>query len=252
MSFSHIRRAVFPILVLLAAAVLWALDLREKSARKPEEKPPAHAPAEAPRGPAPRKTEQSRKPAANAKTSRAGNRPAEKSGGYEIHRSCTLAEARGNDGDSFTVNLPDGRREIFRLYFVDAPESAFRRYAGGDTNAKRIRDQAADLGGITPEEAVEIGKQAKAFTLELLRSVPFTIHTAWDSPFHDSRYHAFVTVEAGGKPRLLHELLIERGLARIRTKPATLPDGTPAETQRTRLRAAEKTARQAGRGAWAL
>ena len=87
------------------------------------------------------------------------------SGKYETHQGCTLAEARGNDGDSFLVSLPDGRKEVFRLYFVDAPESAFRRYAGGETNHARIREQAAELGGITPEQAVEAGKQAKALAL---------------------------------------------------------------------------------------
>jgi endonuclease YncB( thermonuclease family) len=179
-----------------------------------------------------------------------GARQAE--GTYEVYQNCSLVSARNNDGDSFLVRLPDGRTEEFRLYFVDTPESAFKRYAGGDTNHERIRQQAADLGGITPEQAVETGKKAKAFTLGLLGRGPFTISTRWDSPFHDGRYHAFVEVTEHGKPRLLHELLVERGLARITTKGADLPDGTPAARHREKLRTLEAKARKSSAGAWGL
>lgn len=191
-------------LLVIAAVVLWALEQREPERRD----------------------------------DRAGTSPpaaGERSGNYEVYRGCTLAEARGNDGDSFLVRLPDGRKEIFRLYFVDTPESAFRDYANGETNHERIREQAAEMGGITPEQAVEIGKKAKEFTLRLLAERPFTIYTAWDSPFHDHRYHAHVEVLDGGKPAWLHRLLMERGLARLKTKPADLPDGTSAAAEKKRL-----------------
>ena len=174
------------------------------------------------------------------------------SGGYEVHRGCVLVAARNNDGDSFMVRLPEGRRAEFRLYFVDAPESAFKRYAGGETNHARIRGQAAELGGITPEQAVDVGRQAKEFTLELLEREPFTLFTRWDSPFQDQRYHALVELRERGKPRWLHELLVERGLARLKTKPADLPDGTPASRHREHLRDLERKARRAGAGAWGL
>lgn len=163
--------------------------------------------------------------------------PAERVGNYEVFHGCALAEARGNDGDSFLVRLPDGRKEIFRLYFVDTPESAFRKYANGETNHARILEQASEMGGITPEQAVEIGVRAKEFTLHLLAERPFTIYTVWDSPFHDGRYHAHVEVMVGGKPAWLHRLLMERGLARLKTKPADLPDGTRAADEKKRLAA---------------
>ncbi len=175
-----------------------------------------------------------------------------RSGGYEVHRGCALVAARNNDGDSFMVRLPDGRRAEFRLYFVDAPESAFKRYAGGETNHARIREQAAELGGITPEQAVEVGRQAKGLTLGLLEREPFTLFTRWDSPFRDERYHALVELRERGKPRWLHELLVERGFARLKTKPADLPDGTPAARHREHLRDLERKARRAGVGAWGL
>lgn len=227
-------------LLLIAAAVaLWALDQKNHPVSKPAPRP---APEQhgAPK-PAP-KSNNTRKPAGTP----------EKVGNYEIYRNCTLVADRSNDGDSFKIRLPDGREEIFRLYFVDTPESAFRRYSNGETNHKRIRDQAADLGGITPEQAVEIGKKAKGFTLGLLESAPFTIHTCWDSPFHDRRYHAHIEVKENGRIRWLDELLVERGLVRIITKPADMPDGTPASAHKDHLRDLESRAKREGRGAWGL
>jgi endonuclease YncB( thermonuclease family) len=175
-----------------------------------------------------------------------------KTGGYETYRNCTLTEARNNDGDSFVVRLPDGRKSEFRLYFVDAPESAFKRYPGGETNHARIREQAAEMGGITPEQAVEIGKKGKAFTLGLLASRPFTLHTEWDNPFNDNRFHAHVEVIQDGNTRWLHQVLLERGLARLKTKGASLPDGTSTAKEKDHLRILERAAKRAEVGAWRL
>ena len=169
---------------------------------------------------------------------------------YEKFPESTLVEARNNDGDSFMVRLPDGREAEFRLYFVDAPESAFKSYRGGQTNHERIRGQAADLD-VSTGEAVEIGKQAKKYTLEVLGARPFEVFTRWDSPFKDGRYHAFIRMTDDGKPRWLHEQLVRRGLARIKTKPADFPDGTPAADGLERLRELEREAKRVGAGAWA-
>lgn len=220
------RSAVIPILILLSAVAIWAIDTyRQASPTRPE-----------------------------AKTTEAAETspPPLKTGGYETFRGCTLAPDRGNDGDSFRVKLPDGRAEIIRLYFVDSPESAFKSYGGGENNHRRIDQQAADMGGITPQQAVEIGKQAKAFTLATLEKSPFTIHTEWDSPFNDKRYHAFVEVTVEGKPRFLHELLVEKALARIHTKGAPLPDGTSERKQEDRLFKLQSIAKANESGAWGL
>jgi endonuclease YncB( thermonuclease family) len=181
------------------------------------------------------------------------NKPAPaRTGGYEWYRSCTLADHPHNDGDSFAVRLPGGRTEQFRLYFVDAPESAFKRYRNGEDNHTRIREQGEDLGGISPAQAIEIGRRAKARTLSLLRESPFDLFTSWDSPFGDGRYHAFVRTGRPDPNRWLHEQLVEEGLVRIHTKPAPLPDGTPAAAHRGSLRSLESTARREQRGAWGL
>lgn len=212
------RNSWLTILLVVVAFVLWLRDQRKPSPDSPSKPPPSAA---------------------------------EHTGAYETFHGCTLAEARGNDGDSFEVRLPGGRQEVFRLYFVDTPESAFKRYRGGDTNHSRIVSQAKDLGGITPEQAVRIGGEAKHFTLARLSRGPFTLHTSWDSPYQDQRYHAFIETGGGGT-RWLHEELVKRGLARILTKPADLPDGTTAAKQLEKLRSFERQARASKAGAWGL
>jgi endonuclease YncB( thermonuclease family) len=220
------RSAVIPILILAAAIFLWAFHTyRQASPTRP--------------------VAETTEPAETSP-------PPSNTGGYETFQGCTLAQDRGNDGDSFRVKLPDGRTEIIRLYFVDTPESAFKSYGGGENNHRRIEQQAAGMGRITPQQAVEIGKKAKAFTLGTLGKSPFTIHTEWDSPFKDERYHAFIEVKVDGKPRFLHELLVEKGLARIHTKGAPLPDGTSERKHEDRLYKLQSIAKANDSGAWGL
>ena len=225
----------FTVLLVVAAVAIWVLE-QKKSIAPPK---PATSSAE--------KSTPPPKPKSSPTTPVRG---LEKIGGYEFYQNCTLAEARNNDGDSFMVNLPDGRKSELRLYFVDTPESAFKSYAGGDNNHQRIAEQAAEMGGITPQQAVQVGQDAKHFTLDLLASRPFDIYTRWDSPFHDGRYHAFVEVKQGSKPRWLHELLVEKGFVRIHTKGADLPDGTTYAKQKARLKELETAAKKGGVGAW--
>jgi endonuclease YncB( thermonuclease family) len=216
------------IVIIVVALVLWVADQKKGIFPK---NPSDGRRTEAPASPSP------------------SGKNADRQGDYEVYRNCTLVSEKNNDGDSFRVRLPDGRQEIMRLYFVDTPESAFKSYRGGETNHQRIDEQARDLN-TTPERAVEIGQQAKHFTLDLLEKTPFTIFTRWDSPFNDQRYHAFVQVQLNGKPVWLDQALMERGLARLKTKPADLPDGTPASKHRQDLEAAKRKAVQAHAGAW--
>jgi endonuclease YncB( thermonuclease family) len=227
----------FTMLLIVAAIAIWAYD--QKKSIDPAAKPNTT------------RTEKSTSPSPASPTpATPATKGLEKIGGYEVYRNCKLAEARNNDGDSFMVNLPDGRKSELRLYFVDTPESAFKSYAGGETNHQRIAEQAAEMGGITSQQAVQIGQEAKHFTLALLASRPFDIYTRWDSPFHDNRYHAYVEVKQDGKPRWLHELLVEKGFVRIHTKGADLPDGTTYAKHRARLKELESAAKKAGTGVW--
>lgn len=210
------------VLLILAAAILWGVDAWRKSHPSPARQAPG-----------------------------AASRSSTRVGGYEVFRNCTLDPERHNDGDSFQVRLPDGRSEIFRLYFVDTPESDFKSYAGGENNHDRIRKQAGYFG-ISPEQAVAIGRKGRNYTLDLLAAGPFTLYTVWDSPFNDRRYHAFIEPSGRGANRQLDELLVEQGLCRIFTKGADTPDGIPMQRRKEKLLAMEKEARARGAGAWGL
>jgi endonuclease YncB( thermonuclease family) len=211
-------------LLILVAAVSWYLRDSQRARQSGDSR------WEAPAGPR-------SKPVAPARTA-----------AYETFTGCRFQEHRQNDGDSFRVKLPDGRVEQFRLYFVDCPESEFRSYRGGATNHERIHEQAEDFG-VSDEQAVEIGRRAKARTHDLLGRGSFTLHTRWDDPFNDERYHAFI-LPAGGE--WLDETLVREGLARIHTKGADLPDGIPVKVHKARLEEIEKEARKARRGAWGI
>lgn len=171
--------------------------------------------------------------------------------GFDVLKDCSLEEHVHNDGDSFHVR--HGRHTTeFRLYYVDTPESKYKTYPGGEDNGQRIREQGQYFGGLDRAETTTVGSEAKKFTLELLRKQKFTVVTKWENVFNPDRKHAFVLVEWKGKQIYLHELLVAQGLARIHTKPSTLPDNTPAGKQRAKLKELEEKAKAARRGAWSL
>lgn len=175
-----------------------------------------------------------------------------KVGTYDRLPEARLVDREGNDGDSFLVSA-GGREFELRLYFVDAPESYLSdRYAD---QRRRVADQARVLGGITPEEAVEVGKRASAFVKQQLAGRPFTVYTYWEEVFDSGRYYGFVELPDGSD---LGTRLVENGLARIHTKgpgsketPVPTPKGESFFAARDKLRALEQGARKAKRGAWA-
>lgn len=212
------------VLVLIAAALAWGWGEWEK-AHAPEKRPPKSE-VQSHRGKKPERTET-----------------------YERYDGCVLVSDRLNDGDSFRLRLPDGREETFRLYFVDTPESAFKRYGGGESNQQRIQEQA-DYFGLSSDEAVELGKKAKSYVLRLLGAKPVTVFTRWEDPFGDRRYHVFVRLEDGDSPEWLDERLVMRGFCRIYTRGADLPDGMSMARHKERLRELERGAKREGAGGW--
>jgi len=173
-------------------------------------------------------------------------------GDYHVLKNCRLKSHKHNDGDSFHVRLEDGRDQEFRLYFVDAPESALKTYRGGETNEDRLRDQSKYFELKDIDKTVRIGKAAKAWVLETLEEGPFTVYTAWDLVYGGPRAYAFVEIHNRGSKRFIHELLVERGLARIHTQKADLPNGRSQGSQLSKLRSYEREAKRAKRGAWSL
>ena len=170
---------------------------------------------------------------------------------FDILENCTLIDDRGNDGDSFHVKTPQGDKE-FRLYYVDAPESAAREYRDGNTNYKRIAEQGAALGGLSQKQTTEVGVEAKAFVKKLLKGNKFRVATVWENVYGPERKYAYILVSYEGKERYLHELLTVRGLSRIHTKPYILPDNTSTSRQRDQLRKLESYAKKNGYGAWGM
>ncbi len=173
--------------------------------------------------------------------------------GYDVFRDARLVDRDGNDGDSFMLRA-GGREFELRLYFVDAPESYLSdRY---ESQRRRVADQARDLGGISSEEAVAVGKAAKKFTREQLAGKTFTVFTCWEEVFDGNRYYGFVELPDGSD---LASRLVEEGLARIFTKgpgtkerPVPTPAGATFFQARDRLESIEREARRAKRGAWGL
>lgn len=173
------------------------------------------------------------------------------SGSFEILDNCTLIEHRHNDGDSFHAQTAQGDIE-FRLYYVDAPESAAKTYRNGENNYKRIAQQGHALGGLNQQQTTDIGKQAKTFTKKLLSQQNFRVATRWESVYGSARQYAFILVQLEGKQRYLHEILVSKGLCRIHTKPMVLPDGTTVKNHQRQLRKLEQQAKKQQLGAWSI
>lgn len=154
---------------------------------------------------------------------------------------CHLLPNRANDGDSFHVQHK-GKEYIFRLYFVDCPET-------DNSFPDRVSEQA-DYFHITHAQAITIGKAATRFTAEKLHD-PFTVITRMDDAMgrsHLPRYYAFILINS---KQDLGELLVEHGLARIHGEHATKPTGTPAKVEVSLLKNLESRAKKNRAGAWA-
>jgi competence ComEA-like helix-hairpin-helix protein len=120
---------------------------------------------------------------------------------------------RPNDGDSFHISVA-GHEYIFRLYFIDAPETSaeFR---------DRVEEQAIYFG-VTVDQVLQVGDLAKHFVREKLNE-PFLVRTCWEDAGGRSRmqrFYAFVQTPTGD----LGEQLVENGLARIHAGTAR-PEG---------------------------
>ena len=170
---------------------------------------------------------------------------------FETLNGCSLIDHRHNDGDSFHVQCAKGDVE-FRIYYVDTPESAAKTYRNGENNFKRLAQQGRAMGGLSQKQTTAIGMQAKSFVKGLLKKKTFRVVTRWENVYGPERRYAFVVVQWGGQDRYLHEILVEKGFARIHTKPVKLPDGTSISSQMRHLRKLEKSAKQKRKGAWGI
>lgn len=161
---------------------------------------------------------------------------------WRVKENCTYVEHPSNDGDSFRVKIGN-RTYILRLLWVDAPETDNRF-------PERVAEQAAYFG-ITPEDALRIGREATRFTREFLTRQPFTVFTQFENaPGASAKDREYAIVKSGNV--YLMEALVSNGLARIHGLEEMPPDGPSVSSMRLRLRALEADAKRNRRGAWAL
>lgn len=214
---------------LLALLVLGVAGVRTFKAKEPAH--PAAAPAAS----------------AEATTIAAPARPlsAGSQAGYDKLSGARYVENRGNDGDSFRVR--HGNREFeLRLYFVDCPEKYLNdRYP---EQRARVADQAKALG-LTVDHTVALGQKARDHVHNLLVGKEFTVYTKWEHVYDSDRVYGFVELpdpDRPGKTVDLCEILMRKGLGRVHTKGADLPDGRNARDYQELLRRLQREQHPAG------
>jgi DNA uptake protein ComE-like DNA-binding protein len=156
-------------------------------------------------------------------------------------KNCRLIPNPANDGDSFHVSA--GEKEcLFRLYFVDAPET-------DEMTPRRLVEQAKYFN-ITVPEAIEVGRAAKDFTQEKL-SQPFTVFTHMSDALGQSRlerFYAFIETKEGD----LGEQLVRNGLARSHGFKTAPPGVTSSRIEVEKLQQFEDQAKRDKIGAWGV
>jgi endonuclease YncB( thermonuclease family) len=158
-----------------------------------------------------------------------------------VLKDCRLIANPANDGDSFHVSA--GQTEyLFRLYFIDAPET-------DEMVPRRLVDQAKYFG-ITVPQAIEVGQAATAFTRKKL-SEPFTVVTHLSDAMGNSRlerFYGFVETKEGD----LGEQLVRNGLARLYGFKTTPPGLKSSRIELDKLQQFENEARQEKMGGWGV
>jgi len=162
-------------------------------------------------------------------------------GEWQTLDKCRLAPDKYMDGDSFQV-LHEGKNHIFRLYFVDCPET--------DTSfPKRIADQMEDFGLSKDSAVVAAGEKAKEFTKKYLAG-QFTVLTKWEDARGNSRLPRNYAIILVGKKNLAEDL-IRAGYARAFGMPTDYPDAPRAKSFKDGLRRLQATAIRQKVGAFA-
>ncbi len=158
-----------------------------------------------------------------------------------VLKDCRFIPNPANDGDSFHVSV--GPNEyLFRLYFVDAPET-------DEMTPGRLVQQAKYFA-ITVPQAIEVGRVAKEFTRQKL-SEPFTVFTHMSDAMGQSRlerFYAFVQTSEGD----LGEQLVRNGLARTYGFKAAPPGLRNSREELAKLQQLEDQAKQERIGAWGI
>jgi endonuclease YncB( thermonuclease family) len=143
---------------------------------------------------------------------------------------CKLLPNESNDGDSFHVEH-EGKEYIFRLYFVDTPESSMQVES-------RVAQQADDFG-VSEEQVLDTGHAAAKFTEKALRG-RFEVLTRFENALGASRMGRSYAVIKTPQKEDLGMLLVKNGLARAH---GVAPDA-PGSYKMTDYKRAEERARR--------
>ena len=175
---------------------------------------------------------------------------------WREYTGCHLRESGGNDGDSFHVEVGSlksatARHKLFRLYFVDTPESE-------DSLPERLEDQRKYWNLPDAQTVVKCGKMASKFTKEYLGKQPFIALSKLQDALGRSkidRDYAMISLDGTEKTDLGY-LLVRNGLARPTTTRVDLSDldgyGRNADSWLQRLKVAEADAKRERLGCWAF
>jgi len=145
--------------------------------------------------------------------------------GWSELANCRLSLSEYSDGDSFYV-VHDGKTHLFRLYFVDCPETD-----------DRFPDRLAAQGeafGLGTAGVMAAGRQAAKFTTKLLAR-PFTVYTKWVDARGASKQQRFYAVIMVGGKNIASEL-IRNGWARAYGMPADFPTAAGGKSFAKELR----------------
>ena len=156
-------------------------------------------------------------------------------------KDCHYVANEANDGDSFHVRS-GSKSYLFRLYFVDAPETALEF-------GERVNEQAKYFG-VTLPQTLQVGEAAKSFVRAKL-SHPFIVRTCMQDALGRSkmeRFYAFVEVDHND----LGEELVANGLARLHGADTRPPGMNSVEIEWQKLEQLERTAKQQKVGAWGV
>lgn len=170
---------------------------------------------------------------------------------WREYTGCRVIPNASNDGDSFHVKPTNikTRSYLFRLYFVDTPESE-------SSLPERLQVQADYFGVPESKDILKIGKEAVKFTENFLADGNFTVYSRLSDALGRSdmdRDYAMVLNAAGQD---LGTELVRNGLARVYGQGSDLGDLEPYKRDENawwrRLRQVELEAKKEKRGAWAL
>jgi len=149
---------------------------------------------------------------------------------WRTYPDAEFVDSKSYDGDSFHLRVKSGTRRydwVIRLYGVDCPETDNRF---PDRNAEQAKHF-----GVAPNRIPTLGKSAKRQAWSWFRAAKeIRLHVRAKgkektrrSAGQGQRYYGIVElIQADGSSVLLHERLLEEGLARAFGMPAPWPPKT--------------------------